>query len=822
MRAWIVGVRFKPSMFEMTFIASWESRPIQKMRNGNSSLDRWFIADGKALSRELRQNKAWSHLSRQTEPLPRRAGSCRSVNASVQRRMRSRLLVHVGFLTFLASPLFATEPESADLRYFRELVETRNYSLGQPVSPQLTPDGKSVVFLRGGARDPVLRLYEFTIADGKLREILTPEKLLQGGEEKLTAEERSRRERARQSLRGFTSFQLSKDGTRILVALSSKLYVIARNDGSVTDLPGSGWIDPHFSPDGRAVAAVSGGELHVIDLETKRDTALTSGASETIQHGTAEFVAQEEMDRHQGFWWSPDSQLIAYQETDNSGVESRFIADPLHPESTPAKNFYPRAGTQNAQVRLGIISSGGGETRWVEWDRAKFPYLTRVVWKEAAAPLCILVQNRVQQEELLLAVDPTSGATRQLLRETDSAWLNLDEKPMPLWLKDGREFLWTTERNGTWQVELHSADGALVRAVTPTDFRLDEPMDVNESDRSIVVSGGPDSRERHLFRYSLDGKTQPQQLTRAPGRHVAKFGDNKETFLLRFDLLDGRSGWELVGAADAKPIVALPSAAERPSSLPKVELVRTDGPRPMDGAIVRPRDFKKGSRYPVILDVYAGPHHKQVVAQPDRYMIDQWMADRGYIVVALDGRGTPGHGREWERAIRGNLIKVALEDQMAGLQALAKREPAMDLKRVGVVGWSFGGYFAAMAVMQKPEVFHCAVVGAPVVTWENYDTFYTERYLGLPSENPDGYRDSNVLTYAKDLRRPLLLIHGLTDDNVYAQHSMQLADALFNAGKPFNFLPLLGTHMVSEPVLRLRRQTRIVEYFDAELKRRLK
>jgi dipeptidyl-peptidase-4 len=242
----------------------------------------------------------------------------------------------------------------------------------------------------------------------------------------------------------------------------------------------------------------------------------------------------------------------------------------------------------------------------------------------------------------------------------------------------------------------------------------------------------------------------------------------------------------------------------------------------LDAAIVRPRAFKKGERYPVILDVYAGPHHKQVLAQPDRYMIDQWMADRGYIVVLLDGRGTPGHGRDWERAIRGNLIKAPLEDQIAGLEALAKREPAMDLKRVGVVGWSFGGYFSAIAAMQKPDIFRCAVVGAPVVTWENYDTFYTERYLGFPSENPDAYRDSNVLTYAKDLARPILLFHGLTDDNVYAQHSMQLADALFNAGKSFNFVPLLGTHMVSEPLLRLRRQTRIMEFFDTELKPRPK
>jgi dipeptidyl-peptidase 4 len=735
--------------------------------------------------------------------------------------MRRRCHLAVALLPLVLVPSLQTaEPESADLRYFRELVETRNYSLGQPVSPKITPDGKAVIFLRGGARDPVLRLYEFTIADGKLREILTPEKLLQGAEEKLTAEERSRRERERQTLRGFTHFQLSKDGGKLLVMLSGKLYVIKRSDSQVTELPGQGWIDPHFSPDGSAVATVSGGEVHVIDLETKADLAITSGATETLQHGVAEFVAQEEMDRSQGFWWSPDSKWIVYQETDNSGVETRFIADPLHPETPPAKNFYPRAGTNNAKVRLGIVARGGGATRWIEWDREKYPYLARVVWKEAAAPLSILVQDRAQQEELLLAVDPSNGAPRELLREKDAAWLNLDENPMPVWLKDGRQFLWTTERNGQWQVELRSADGALVRAITPADFHVDEFIDVNEADGSIVVAGGPDPRERHLFRFSLEGKSEARQLTKEKGRHKAVFGEAKEQFLHRFDLLDGSAGWEVLRSSDGNKIAPLPSVAERPSSLPNLELTRTDGSRAMDAAIIRPRDFKKGNRYPVILDVYAGPGGKQVLAQPDRYMIDQWMADRGYIVVVIDGRGTPGHGREWERAIRGNLIDAALADQIAGLEALAKREPAMDLKRVGCVGWSFGGYFSAMAVMRKPDLFRCAVVGAPVVTWENYDTHYTERYLGLPSENVEGYRASNVLTYASELRRPLLLIHGLTDDNVYAQHSMQLSDALFKAGKSFTFLPLLGTHMVSDPLLRLRRQTRIMEFFDAELKKR--
>ncbi|MBA3961863.1 MAG: DPP IV N-terminal domain-containing protein [Chthoniobacterales bacterium] len=712
----------------------------------------------------------------------------------------------------------AAEKESEDMRFFRDLAETRSYSLGQPVSPQLTPDGKAVIFLRGGARDPVLRLYELTIADGKLREILSPEKILQGAKEELSAEERSRRERARQSLHGFTSFQLSKDGSKLLIVLSGRIYEIARTDASVRALPGEDWIDPRFSPDGRFVAAVHGDELHVIDLEKLTDLALTTGASETIQHGLAEFVAQEEMDRREGYWWSPDSQTLVYQETDNAGVESRFIADPLHPETPPAKNFYPRAGTKNAQVRLGLIARTGGATRWIEWDREKFPYLARVVWKEKAAPLSILVLNRAQQDERLLAVDPPTGATRELLHESDSAWLNLDPRPMPIWLRDGKDFLWTTERNGAWQLELRQADGALVRAVTPPEFGLQQCVGPIDSDHAVLVAGGMDARQRQLFRFSLDKSDKGVSLTSKGGWHNAKVDEEQELYLHQFALLDGQTGWEVSHAADGSTVCSLPSVAEHPAALPVLELTRTEGARPMDAAIVRPHHFQKGQSYPVLLDVYAGPHGKEVTALPQRYLTDQWMADRGYIVVAIDGRGTPDHGRAWERAIRGNLIDLALEDQVAGLHALAQHETAMDLKRVGVFGWSFGGYFSAMATIRRPDIFRCGVAGAPVVTWENYDTCYTERYLGLPSENAEAYRVSSVLTYAANLSRPLLIIHGLTDDNVYAQHSIQLMEALFTAGKTFEFLPLLGTHMVSDPLPELRRQMRIIDFFDRELR----
>jgi len=301
--------------------------------------------------------------------------------------------------------------------------------------------------------------------------------------------------------------------------------------------------------------------------------------------------------------------------------------------------------------------------------------------------------------------------------------------------------------------------------------------------------------------------------------HGAVLSDDGRTLVHAFSLLDATSGVEVLSSSGAR-LASLVSVAESPKALPRVDLVRTGGERSYCAALVRPRRDHPGRRYPVILSVYAGPQTTHVTASARAYFIDQWMADQGYVVARLDGRGTTLRGRDWQRLMRGNFIDLALHDQVEGLQALGAQNPEMDLARVGVVGWSFGGYFSAMAVIRRPDVFRAGVAGAPVVTWENYDTYYTERYIGLPQENPQGYRASSVLTYAGQLSRPLLLIHGLTDDNVYFQHSVQLADALFLAGKPYEFMPMLGTHMAGadSSVVRLREEQRIMEFFNRTLR----
>jgi dipeptidyl-peptidase-4 len=712
------------------------------------------------------------------------------------------------------------DAEDAALKHFRDLAETRNYSLGRPTAPKFTPDGAQVIFLRGGPRDPVLRLYEFDLATRQERELITPAQILGATEEELTTEEKARRERARITTRGFTRFDLSKDGKRLLVTLSGRLYVIHRADLRATALPGQGWIDPRFSPDGTAVAAVSAGELHVIELGNNAERRLTSGASATVSHGVAEFVAQEEMDRPEGYWWAPDSQSLVYQETDEAEVETRFIADPLHPEVAPQKFRYPRAGSANAKVRLGLIPRSGGSTTWIKWDDTQFSYLARVVWEVPEAPLSILVQNRSQQEQRLLAVDARTGATRLLLTEADSAWLNLDSRTVfPRWFKGGRQFLWATESRGDWQVELRDAGGALVRELTPLGFGYRSLAGIDEQRGAVFLQASADPTESHVWKVSLaDGA--PTLLTRSKGLHQARFSDDGRLLVDSFSLLDGSTG-SLVLGADGQAIAALRSVAESPAELPRVELVRTQGgERSYCAAIVRPRDFQAGKKYPVILTVYAGPQVTVTTASLRAYLGDQWMADQGYIVVRLDGRGTPLRGGGWQRAVRGNLIDTALHDQVEGLQQLGAQYPELDLAHVGVTGWSFGGYFAAMATIRRPDVFKAGVAGAPVVSWENYDTHYTERYMGSPQENPAGYRASSVLTYAAQLDRPLLLIHGLTDDNVYVQHTLQLADALYMAGRKYEFLPMIGTHLAgsSDPVVRLREQQRVMEFFRRTLK----
>jgi len=706
----------------------------------------------------------------------------------------------------------ATTPASVADEHFPETwALTSGYRLGHPTAIQITPEGDQVLFLRSGARDLSRALYSYDVASGEEHELLTAERLLGGADEELSVEEAARRERLRMTARGIGSYELSADGKQLLIPLSGQLFVYHREAGTVRTLPHAGGyaLDAHFSPNGEHVACVRDGDLYVIDVAHGRQRRLTHDGSETLTNGLPEFVAAEEMARYSGYWWSPGSDALVYQSTDTSDVETLYAADPTHPENAPTGAAYPRAGTNNAVVALHVVPTRGGRAQDLPWDAQAFPYLAKVDVTEHG--IYALVQDRRQRHEQLLRFDARSHAATTLLEETDAAWLNLDTS-VPAFVGEDGSFLWSTERNGAYELELRGPDGALMRRVTELSqgYRAVEHVEADGAFAWILADA--ESSTQHLYRVPLSGAGEVTREGADSGWADASFGKGDAVHVRIESPVDGAPRALVVRPEDARE---LRSVAETPSFLPTPEYL-TVTPRQLRAVVYRPRGFVAGQRYPVILSVYGGPGFVKVQRALYSGLRDQWLADHGAIVVSVDGRGTPNRGRDFERAIVGDLITVALDDQVAGLRGLAEHVPEMDLDRVGVFGWSFGGYFSAMAVIRAPEVFRVAVAGAPVTDWRDYDTHYTERFMGLPSENTGGYDATSAVVHAAELTRPLLLIHGTSDDNVYFAHTLKLADALLRAGHDFSLVPLPGsTHMVADPAEARALQERIATFlFD--------
>ena len=717
------------------------------------------------------------------------------------------------------------EPKPLDASFLRQYAETRGYMLGRPVAIKPTPDGKHVLFLRSTATNPKRSLFEFDVAIGKTRELLTPEALLNGAEENVSPEEKARRERMRLTASGFADFHLNDEGTTILLPLSGRLFLYERSTGKISELkiPTGSLIDPKWSPDGRYVSYVRGQDLFVDMLPLDVEVAITAGGSAVKTHGLAEFVAQEEMGRFSGYWWSPDSKSIVYEEVDHTGVETWYVADPTKPEQKPQPQYYPRPGKKNVGVKLRIAPVGGpGMPVEIEWDRSKYEYLAAVRW-DKHGPLTIQVQDRKQQEICLFRVDPKTGKTTKLLEEKDVAFTNL-RQDMPRWLPDQKHFIWISEEGGAPALQHRKADGELSDVSILTSEGFQSLVHIAPERGEIAFMASEDPTQAHVYYgpYSPELKNwkapfkAPKRIGAGPAVESSVFSENKGTFVLT-RTLPGQMPKSVVYTRE-KIVGTLPSVAIEPSFTPKVTFEKLGDDDGLYTAILRPHGFDPAKKYPVIVDVYGGPHHLHVVQANRNWLLPQWLADQGFIVVAIDNRGTPGRGRDWERAIYQTFGTVPLEDQVRGLKRLGAKYPEMDLDRVGITGWSFGGYMSALAVLKRPDIYKAAVAGAPVTDWEDYDTHYTERYLGLLPESKKAYEDASLLPLAAKLERPLLLVHGTADDNVYFRHTLRLTDALFRAGKDFEVLPLPGlTHMVPDPVVTERLWTRVAGHFQKHL-----
>jgi dipeptidyl-peptidase-4 len=716
-----------------------------------------------------------------------------------------------------------------------EMVHTRSWTLGLPEQPRATRDG-AVVFLRSGPRDAERSVYEMDLGSGETRRLVAPEQLPGAERDALSPEERARRERMRVVGGGFTGFELSEDERNLLLTLGGRIYLVER--AAAWDRRPDAWrilaepgepaqplLDPKFSPDARHVSFVRGVELHVLELASGHEWPLTSGGSEELTHGVAEFVAQEEMSRFSGQWWSPDGRRLAVQQTDLTAVERLHIANPADPAQRPLGFRYPRAGSRNASVRLGLVQVQGGPMTWVHWDSDRFPYLAHVQWN-AGAPLTIQVQTRDQRRLRLLEVDVETGKTSELLEISDPHWVNLHSEtryPGYLWLESGAGFLWTREVEAGWVLELRSADGSAQWTLCGPELGLLKLWGAWERDGWALVEAGVPP-ERRLYHVPLAGGGPEELLPESPpgvhtavpsgpGRplvHIQSTADRMPRCLVRELSRDGSAG---------RVLGELPSVAEPlPEALHnQAEFVRLT-PSGRGALLLRPAGFEPHKRYPVLLSVYGGPHVNKVLRSRATMLQEAWLASEGFAVVCIDGRGSWGRGRGWERPLARRLGSAALEEQASGLQELARGHEFLDLSRVGIYGWSFGGYLAALAVMRRPDLFKAAAAGAPVTDWSMYDTHYTERYLGLPAEEPEAYREESLLAHAAGLKRPLMLLHGIADDNVYFSHTLRLADALIRAGCRFELVPLAGqTHRVQDPELFRRQWELIAEFFARHL-----
>lgn len=710
-------------------------------------------------------------------------------------------------------------PPPIDTTFLRTYAATRGFRLGTPKNATPTPDGKAVLFLRSGPRETRQSLFEMDIATGNVRELLAPDAVLKGAET-LSPEEKARRERLRISASGFTAFELSDDGARVLVSISGRLFVLTRSTGALVELPhGPGAaLDPHFSPDGAHVAYVRDHDVRILKIDAKaKEQSVTKGGTEAVPHGLAEFVAQEELGRLRGFFFSPDGQSMVYEEADQTKVERLSIVDLAHPETAPDRPFYPRAGKANAEVRFGVTKTAGGKTTWLEWDRKQFPYVAHVTWSAHGVPT-LYVLDRLQRRGQLLAFDPKTGKTSLLVEEKDDAWLNVDAS-CPRFLPDG-SFLWATERTGQWTLEHRGLDGSLKKTVVGAALGYRELLDLDPDKKIAYVAAAAEPTERRVWAVPFEGA--PTELSRSVQAYP-KFSRNHAVFVGYEGGREGTRSWWARSVTATDGAREVPSLAE-PAPQTPAELLSV-GPDAMRVAVLRPKTFQAGRRYPVIDAAYGGPHATVVSADGAGNLREQWLADAlDAIVVKIDAKGTPYRGRAWERALKDGFHRVPLEGHVAALKALGEKLPELDLSRVGVFGWSFGGYFATMGVLAHPEVYKVGVAGAPVIDWRDYDTAYTERYLGLPSDNAAVYDAADASAWARRAigndapARPLLVFHGTADDNVYFLNSLKLAEGLSKSGRPFELVPLPGqTHMLSTAAANELVWGRTVEFLRAHL-----
>ena len=735
-------------------------------------------------------------------------------------------------------------------------AQSQRFTIGVPRNLTVVAGGTGVLFLRSDdGQDPAMCLWIKDLTTGAEKRLACPKLLALAEDTNVSPAEKARRERARESATGIVAYSVDRAGSKACFSLIGSLYVLDLNSGDITTPAVEAPVfDPRLSPDGTKVAYVSASPqsenaLRLVDLETEVDRFVAYDTDPLVSFGRADFIAAEEMQRQRGFWWSPDSDALIFTRVDEKSVDQWWVHDPAHPDRPPTEIRYPAAGTINADVDLFYtnLTDAGPDTPFerqrILWsDRGSFEYMANVVWVDGHPPL-VVRQTRDQREVSIAEVDIENVTLSERRRIQEDTWVELfPSSPTPtevglLTIEDIVPLHQPGVRDPHPGCRALMLDGTKLTADS-----IHVRSIVGVIGQHALITAWTEPTEIHLFLIDLEstdsGATEAIALTSNQGVHEAVFGLWTSTD----SLVEGGNGGDplaVVAVTTTRPSsdgveiairpLVLPEAGNGDGSTPTltnpvtfiddlsirppikaVPLFYKLGADRLESAIFFPTDFQGDESLPVLLDPYGGPHAQRVLKHHNPHLVSQWFADQGFVVVVTDGRGTPGRGPRWERQVWGDLASPVLEDQLAALDDAAMEFGFLDLDRVAIRGWSFGGYLAALAVLRRPDRFHAAIAGAPVTTWRLYDTHYTERYLGHPGMYPQHYVDTDLTTEAEKLQRPLLLIHGLVDDNVVAAHTLRLSTALLAAGAPHQVLPLSGvTHMtpqlsVAENLLRLQ------------------
>ena len=732
--------------------------------------------------------------------------------------------------------LLITVPTGASELTIQRIFGDPALSGPTPRAVKVSPDGRRVGLLRGRDTDQhQLDLWLYDVAGGALQMRVDSKKLVP--EEQLSDAERARRERERVAdYHGIVDYDWAPDGRHVLFTLGGNLYLCDLNAAADVALRrltqgGTPTLDPKVSPRGRYVSFVRDQNLWVIELSSGRELRLTTDGGGAVHNAESEFVAQEEMDQTSGYWWAPDDSAIAYKRFDESAVPvaRRFEVYPDRVDVVEQR--YPAAGDPNVSVKLGVVAPTGGDTRWVDLGGDEDIYLARVDWTPNGRQLAFQRLTRDQKRLDLVLVEASTLKETPLISETSATWVNLSNDLH--FLKRQPVFIWSSERSGTNHLYLYGLDGRLRHPLTQGAWNVDGLLAVDERAGLAYLASNRDAIvDQQIYTVRLDGHdaATPQRISRGAGWHAAQFAKDAPRVSLYVDTFSDPDTPPQVSinAPDGHRLAwieANPLDSTHPywpyrdhHDVAEFGHIPANDGQELQYALMRPPAFVPSRRYPVFLHVYGGPSVQWVERRWSSDFIDEYMAQRGYIVFRLDNRGSARRSRVFSDPIYGRLGEIEVRDQLDGVHWL-QGQPWVDAKHIGVFGWSYGGYMTLMLLAKGSDAIAAGAAVAPVTDWRLYDTTYTERYLSRPSDNPQGYAESAVFSALSGLRSPLFLAHGMADDNVLFVNSSRLMSELQQRGVQFELMTYPGAkHGLSTPQMKMHVYTAIERFFDQHLK----